>query len=105
MEDPCGRLVADLSTLVDEVANPTPTYVPWPLQAQDEARKMGVEIEYYSVIYDVIDKIDALLKQILSPTPDGELVGSALVKQVRTAVREGLGGEVTPVCSMLMPSQ
>lgn len=40
----------------------------------------------YSVIYDVIDKIDDMLKQILSPTPDGEFAGSAIIKQVRREV-------------------
>lgn len=39
-----------------------------------------------SVIYDVIDKIDDMLKQILSPTPDGEFAGSAIIKQVRRHV-------------------
>lgn len=49
----------------------------------EEARKTNLEIEYYSVIYDVLDKVEAELKQILSPTPDGEFVGAAVIKQVR----------------------
>jgi translation initiation factor IF-2 len=49
----------------------------------EESRKTMLPIEYYSVIYDVIDKIDDMLKQILSPTPDGEFAGSAIIKQVR----------------------
>jgi translation initiation factor IF-2 len=52
------------------------------MQAQDEARKTGVEIEYHTVIYDILDKLEPLVKEILSPTPDGEYVGSAVVKQV-----------------------
>jgi len=83
------------------------------MQAQEEARKSAVDIEYYSVIYDLLDKVgqgmtrhvcieiifaskilssahrllaskaSERLNQILSPTPDGQFVGSALVKQVR----------------------
>jgi translation initiation factor IF-2 len=51
-------------------------------QAQEEARKSMVEVEYYNVIYDLLDKTEWRLKQILSPTPEGDLVGAALVKQV-----------------------
>jgi translation initiation factor IF-2 len=53
----------------------------------EEARKTGVEIEYHNVIYDILDKIEAQLQQILSPTPEGELVGTATVKQVRAWLR------------------
>lgn len=34
------------------------------------------------VIYDILDKLEAKVKEILSPTPDGEYAGSAVVKQV-----------------------
>merc|ERR1711997_1292239 len=52
------------------------------MAAQDDARNLGIPIEYYSVIYDAIDSIQSRMQEVLSPTPSGEYVGSALVQEV-----------------------
>jgi len=51
-------------------------------QAQEEARARGIEIMYANVVYDILDQVEARIKEILSPTPDGEYIGKAKVKQV-----------------------
>ena len=51
--------------------------------AMDEERRLSgaVRTNYYSVVYDVLEEIEGKLQKVLSPTPDGELVGTAVVKQ------------------------
>ncbi|EWM21037.1 translation initiation factor if-2 [Nannochloropsis gaditana] len=67
------------------------------MNAQEEARKTGVEIEYHTVIYDILDKLEAKVQEILSPTPEGEYVGAARVKMVFEIGKVGkvAGCEVT----------
>merc|ERR1711937_1041764 len=50
--------------------------------AMDDARVMGVPIEYYSVVYDAIESVESRMQEVLSPTPDGEYVGAAVVQEV-----------------------
>lgn len=50
--------------------------------AMDDARMFGVPIEYYSVVYDAIESVECRMQEILSPTPEGEYVGSAIVQEV-----------------------
>jgi translation initiation factor IF-2 len=50
--------------------------------AMDEARVLGVPIEYYSVVYDAIESVESRMQEVLSPTPEGEYVGSAIVQEV-----------------------
>mmetsp|Transcript_15690 Transcript_15690/g.31872 ORF Transcript_15690/g.31872 Transcript_15690/m.31872 type:complete len:664 (-) Transcript_15690:170-2161(-) len=50
--------------------------------AMDEARALGIPIEYYSVVYDAIESVESRMQEVLSPTPEGEYVGSAIVKEV-----------------------
>jgi translation initiation factor IF-2 len=50
--------------------------------AMDDARALGVPIEYYSVVYDAIESVESRMQEVLSPTPDGEYVGSAIVQEV-----------------------
>ena len=51
--------------------------------AMDEERRLSgaVRTNYYSVVYHVLEEIEGKLQKVLSPTPDGELVGTAVVKQ------------------------
>jgi len=44
------------------------------------ARK--VDLKYYGVIYDALDEVEKRMRVVLSPTPDGVLVGSATIKQL-----------------------
>merc|ERR1711966_253263 len=50
--------------------------------AIDEARLLDVPIEYYSVVYDAIESVESRMQEVLSPTPEGDYVGSALVQEV-----------------------
>ena len=50
--------------------------------AIDEARVLGVPIEYYDVVYAAIESVECRMQEILSPTPEGEYVGSAIVQEV-----------------------
>lgn len=50
--------------------------------AIDEARLLDVPIEYYNVVYDAIESVESRMQEVLSPTPEGDYVGSALVQEV-----------------------
>ena len=50
--------------------------------AMEDARALGVPIEYYNIVYDAIDSVESRMQEVLSPTPDGEYSGSALVQEV-----------------------
>ncbi len=51
-------------------------------QARELARSEGVEIRYYSVIYEVIDEVKKLLGGLLSPEVKEDLIGYAEIRQV-----------------------
>mmetsp|Transcript_23009 Transcript_23009/g.25368 ORF Transcript_23009/g.25368 Transcript_23009/m.25368 type:complete len:844 (-) Transcript_23009:358-2889(-) len=50
--------------------------------AMEEARANGISIEYHSIIYDAVESIESRMQEVLSPTPEGEYVGSATVQEV-----------------------
>ena len=50
--------------------------------AMEDARAAGVPIEYYNIVYDAIESVESRMQEVLSPTPDGEYVGSAVVQEV-----------------------
>lgn len=52
------------------------------MAAMDDARALGIPIEYYSIVYDAIESVESRMQEILSPTPDGEYTGSAVVQEV-----------------------
>jgi translation initiation factor IF-2 len=58
-------------------------------QARDMARRDGVEIRYYSIIYDVIDDIKAALSGMLSPTLRERFLGNASIREVYNITRVG----------------
>ena len=49
---------------------------------KEEAKKLGVEIKTYNVIYDLIDEVKALLGGLLSPIVKEEDIGQAEVRDV-----------------------
>ena len=51
-------------------------------QARELARTNGVDIRYYSIIYNVIDDIKAALTGLLSPDLKEEFLGNAEVREV-----------------------
>lgn len=51
-------------------------------QARDLARRDGVDIRYYSIIYDVIDDIKSAVSGLLAPTLRERYLGSAEIREV-----------------------
>ncbi len=52
------------------------------IQAKKEAKQQGIEIKYYSIIYEIFDEIRELLSGLLTPTEKEKLLGYAKIKQV-----------------------
>jgi translation initiation factor IF-2 len=52
------------------------------MAAMEDARVQKIPIEYYSIVYDAIESVESRMQEILSPTPDGEYTGSAVVQEV-----------------------
>jgi len=62
-------------------------------QARDEAAQEGIDIQYYSVIYNVIDDMKALLSGMLAPTLNENFLGYAEIKEVFNISKLGkIGG-------------
>lgn len=51
-------------------------------QARDMARRDGVEIKYYSIIYDVLDDVKKGLEGMLSPELKEKILGYAEIREV-----------------------
>jgi len=58
-------------------------------QARDMARRDGVEIRYYSIIYDVIDDMKKALGGMLAPTLRERFLGNATIREVFTISKSG----------------
>ena len=58
-------------------------------QARELARRDGVEIRYYSIIYDVIDDVRAALSGMLSPTIRERFLGNATIQEVFNITKVG----------------
>ena len=58
-------------------------------QARDLAKRDGVEIRYYSIIYEVIDEVKSLLGGLLSPEVKENFIGYAEIRQVFTLPKGG----------------
>ena len=52
------------------------------MAAMDDARARNIPIEYYNIVDDAIESVESRMQEVLSPTPDGEYVGSAIVQEV-----------------------
>ena len=59
-------------------------------KATEEANEEGVEIRYYSVIYQVIDEMEAALKGMLKPIYEERDLGTAEIRQIFKASAVGL---------------
>ena len=51
-------------------------------QAREHAKRDGIEIRYYSIIYDVIDDLKAVLSGMLSPEIKEDILGYADIREV-----------------------
>ena len=62
-------------------------------QARDEAAQQGIDIQYYSVIYNVIDDMKAMLSGMLAPTLCENFLGYAEIREVFNISKVGkIGG-------------
>jgi translation initiation factor IF-2 len=52
------------------------------VQARDQILRDGIQIKYYSIIYDLIDDIKALLSGLLAPNIKENILGSAEVRKI-----------------------
>ncbi len=51
-------------------------------QAREAAKRDGIEIRYYSIIYDVVDDVKAALAGLLAPTLREKYLGAATIRDV-----------------------
>jgi translation initiation factor IF-2 len=58
-------------------------------QARELARRDGIDIRYYSIIYNVIDDVKALLSGLLAPTVRERFLGYAEIREVFTITKVG----------------
>ncbi len=58
-------------------------------QARDMARRDGIEISYYSIIYNVIDDMKAALSGMLAPTRKESFLGYAQIREVFNVSKAG----------------
>jgi translation initiation factor IF-2 len=58
-------------------------------QARDMAQKNAVDIRYYSIIYNVIDDVKALMGGMLSPNLREEFIGNAEIREVFNITKVG----------------
>lgn len=59
------------------------------MQARNLAQRDGVDIRYYSIIYNVIDDAKAILSGMLSPRIRENYLGQALIRQVFNITKVG----------------
>ena len=58
-------------------------------QARDLAKRDGVHIRYYSIIYEVIDEVKSLLSGMLSPDVKEKFIGYAEIRKVFEVSKTG----------------
>ncbi len=58
-------------------------------QAREMAKRDGIEIRYYSIIYNVIDDVKAALSGMLAPELREKFLGNALIQQVFNITKVG----------------
>jgi len=56
---------------------------------KSKAKELGVEIKTYSIIYDIIDDVKALLGGMMSPVLSEEVTGQAEVRETFTVAKVG----------------
>jgi translation initiation factor IF-2 len=58
-------------------------------QARELAKRDGVEIRYYSIIYNILDDVKAMLSGMLSPTVRETFLGNAEIRQIFDITKVG----------------
>jgi translation initiation factor IF-2 len=57
--------------------------------ARDLAKRDGVEIRYYSIIYELLDEMKALLSGLLAPEAKEVIIGHAEIREIFVVQRIG----------------
>lgn len=58
-------------------------------QARQQAESEGIDIRYYSIIYNLIDDVKSILSGMLSPTIREEYIGMAEIRKVYNITKHG----------------
>ncbi|MEQ1696820.1 MAG: translation initiation factor IF-2 [Hyphomicrobiaceae bacterium] len=58
-------------------------------QAKHAAEQQGIEIRYYSIIYDLVDEVKAAMSGLLAPTKKENFLGYATIRQVFNITKVG----------------
>lgn len=58
-------------------------------QAREMSQKLGVEVRYYSIIYNIIDDAKAILGGLLSPNMHEKFLGNAEIREVFNITKVG----------------
>ena len=74
---------------------------------KDLAKEKGIEIRYYSIIYNIIDEIKSILSGLLQPTTKENVIGEAEIRNVFKITGAGkiagcyvLSGEIRRNCNI-----
>ncbi|MGE3915798.1 MAG: translation initiation factor IF-2 [Hyphomicrobiaceae bacterium] len=59
------------------------------VQAKQAADQQGIEIRYYSIIYDLVDQVKAAMSGLLAPTTKENFLGYATIKKVFDISKQG----------------
>jgi len=59
------------------------------VQAKQSADSLGIEIRYYSIIYDLVDQVKAAMSGLLAPTTKENFLGYASIKKVFDISKQG----------------
>jgi len=59
------------------------------VQAKQAADSLGIEIRYYSIIYDLVDQVKAAMSGLLAPTTKEIFLGYATIKKVFDISKQG----------------
>jgi translation initiation factor IF-2 len=59
------------------------------VQAKQLADSLGIEIRYYSIIYDLVDQVKAAMSGLLAPTTKENFLGYASIKKVFDISKQG----------------
>ncbi|MGF1474804.1 MAG: translation initiation factor IF-2 [Geminicoccaceae bacterium] len=58
-------------------------------QAREMAKRDGVDIRYYSIIYELLDEVKAILSGMLSPDAQETIIGHAEIREVFNITKVG----------------
>ncbi len=58
-------------------------------EAREAAEKLGIEIRYYNIIYNLVDDVKAAMSGLLAPTLRETMLGNAEIREVFTITKVG----------------